>query len=51
MKDDKILLQRRFDTGWEDGKYTFVSGHVEKGEKICDAGSREASEEDRKSVV
>ena len=45
IKDDKILLQRRFNTGWEDGNYTFVSGHVEENESILEAGAREALEE------
>lgn len=45
IRDGKILLQRRFNTGWEDGNYSFISGHVEENEKLRDAGSREALEE------
>ena len=45
IKNEKILLQRRFNTGWEDGNYSFVSGHVEKDETIKMAAIREAQEE------
>jgi 8-oxo-dGTP diphosphatase len=30
MKDDKILLQRRCNTGYKYGEYGIPSGHVEK---------------------
>ena len=42
---NKILLQRRKDTGYEDGNYGFVSGHVEAGEAYKNAIVREAKEE------
>jgi 8-oxo-dGTP diphosphatase len=45
-KDDKILLQRRFNTGWEDGKYSLISGHLNGDESATDAMLiREAKEE------
>lgn len=44
-KDNKILLQRRYNTGYEDGKYSFVSGHVDEGETPTQAIIREAKEE------
>lgn len=44
-KENKILLLRRFNTGYEDGKYCFPGGHVEKGEPIHKAMIREAKEE------
>ena len=44
-RENKILLLRRFNTGYEDGKYCFPGGHVEKGEAIYKAMIREAKEE------
>ena len=45
IRDNKILLQRRFNTGYEDGKYSFVAGHVEAGENFTQALIREIKEE------
>ena len=45
IKRNKILLSRRFNTGWRDGMYGVVSGHVESGERATDAMVREAEEE------
>ena len=36
---------RRFNTGWNDGKYALMGGHVEDNENIFDAAVREATEE------
>lgn len=44
-RDDEIFLLRRANTGWNDGKWTLPSGHVEKGERVKYAGIREAEEE------
>jgi len=44
-RDKQILLARRYQTGWEDGKYTLIAGHVDVGEGITDAMIREAQEE------
>ncbi|MDO8269476.1 MAG: NUDIX domain-containing protein [Candidatus Levybacteria bacterium] len=44
-RDGLVLLQRRFNTGWEDGKYSLVSGHIEEGERVVAAAVREAKEE------
>lgn len=45
IKDTKIFLVRRRNTGWEDGKYCFPGGHLEPNEKLSDAVKREAKEE------
>ncbi len=45
IKSGKILLQRRFNTGWEDGKYTLISGHLDGNETVKQATIREAKEE------
>ena len=44
-KDNKVLLMRRFNTGWNDGKYALMGGHVEDGENPEMAVVREAFEE------
>lgn len=44
-KEDKILLMKRKNTGYEDGKYSLPGGHVEANEEIRKALIREAKEE------
>lgn len=43
--DGKVLLSRRFNTGYQDGDYGLPSGHVEQGEYSKAAAVREAQEE------
>ena|SRR5579859_1470805 len=45
IKDDKILLLRRQNTAWGNGKYTVISGHIDGNETIAEAMVREAKEE------
>ncbi|MCA9382717.1 NUDIX domain-containing protein [Candidatus Dojkabacteria bacterium] len=45
IKDDQILLLKRQNTGYEDGKYSFIAGHVDGNESLTTAIIREAKEE------
>ena len=40
-RDGKILLLRRFETGYSDGFYALPAGHIDKGETPLDAALRE----------
>lgn len=44
-KENKILLMKRKNTGYEDGNYSLPGGHVEANEEIRNALIRETKEE------
>lgn len=45
INDGKVLLLRRYNTGWSDGMYTLLAGHLDGNEPLTVAMSREALEE------
>lgn len=45
VRGREILLSQRYNTGFGDGWYSFVAGHVEDGESAMETAVRESMEE------
>jgi 8-oxo-dGTP diphosphatase len=45
LSEERVLMLRRHKTGYEDGNYSIIAGHVEQDERVTHALVREAAEE------